>query len=257
MEKKETGKEVYSIDILHIVRSLWHRAWIIVLACIICGGAGFSYSYFGIAPSYSSSIMLYVNNGVFSVGDIGLSISASQLSAAQSLTKTYSVLLKNRTTLERVVEKVGLDYDWKELNSMISASPVSETEVMRITVTCGEPNHAERIANGIAEVLPGRISEIIEGSNMEVVDYAVANPQKVAPSISRYTAMGMILGVFISVLILSIVALMDNTIHDDDYITENFDYPILAKVPNLLDTGSKKHNYYKYYKQEYRSHNKE
>lgn len=236
--------ELYSIDLLHIVRALWHRAWVIILACIIFGGAFFSYAYFGISPKYSSSVMLYVNNGTFNVGDIGLSISASQLSAAQSLAKTYTVLLKNRTTLQMVADKDGLDYTWRELYNMISASPVDETEVLSITVTCEDPYHAQRIAEEISIIFPERIRDIIDGSTMQVVDYAEVNLNKVSPSISRYTAVGMIVGLLLSVAVLSLIALRDNTIHDEEFITENYDYPILARIPNLYDSGAKKGKYY-------------
>jgi hypothetical protein len=37
---------------------------------------------------------------------------------------------------------------------------------------------------------------------------------------------------------------MDDTIHDEDYVLQNYDCPILAKVPNLLNSGSKHYGYY-------------
>jgi hypothetical protein len=44
---------------------------------------------------------------------------------------------------------------------------------------------------------------------------------------------------------------MDNTIHDEEYVINTYGLPILAKVPNLMDSGSKKYGYYynRYYKQ--------
>ena len=80
---------------------------------------------------------------------------------------------------------------------------------------------------------------------MEVVDLGVVNKQKVSPSITKYTAVGFILGAFVSVVILIILAILDDTIHDEEYILENYDYPILAKVPDLLSSGSK--SSYRYY----------
>ena len=114
---------------------------------------------------------------------------------------------------------------------------------MRVTVTAQDPYEAQKIANGIATVLPQRVTEIVEGTSMEVVDSAVANTQKVAPSITKYTAVGFILGVFVSLVIVVIYALMDNTIHDEEYVLQTYNYPILAKVPDLLDTENKKYGY--------------
>ena len=79
---------------------------------------------------------------------------------------------------------------------------------------------------------------------MEVVDSAIPELGKVAPNITIYTAIGMILGVLAAVVVLVIFALMDDTIHDEDYVLQNYDCPILAKVPNLLNSGGKHYGYY-------------
>ncbi len=242
-QENNTG-EFYTIDVLHIVKSLWKRVWVIAICGLLAAVAGFSIANFTIAPTYSSQIKLYVNNSSFSLGNTSFSISASQLTAAQSLVKTYGEILKSRSTLERVVEKSGVSYSWKTLSGMIKYAPAGETEIMAVTVTCEDPYEASKIANTIAEVLPVRISEIIDGASMEVVDSAIPDLAKVAPSITRYTAVGLILGVFISAAVLVVFAMLDDTIHDEEYIIRTYDYPILGKVPNLLSSGGKSYAYY-------------
>lgn len=242
--EKVKSQDYYVIDFIHIVKSVWRRIWIVVLVAIIGGGVGFFYSSFLITPQYSSSIMLYVNNSSFSLGSSSFSISSSELTAAQGLVKTYTVILKNRTTLNQVIEKAGVAYTYEELYGMIKADSVNETEVLKVTVTTDDPYVATDIVNTIAEVLPDRISDIIEGSSMEVVDIGVVNTQKVSPNITRYTEVGLLLGALIALVVLIIVALLDDTIHDDEYVLRNYDYPILAKVPNLLGTSDKQYAYY-------------
>jgi capsular polysaccharide biosynthesis protein len=247
MEKVQNNKEYYSIDLIHIVKSLWRRVWIIVLSGVLAGVIGFSVAAFGITPKYSSSIMLYVNSSAISMDDF-ISITPSQLSAAQSLVKTYIVLLKNRTTLEKVIDKADVSYTYEELEDMIDASSVNETEIMRVTVTSEDPYEAAKIVNAIAEVLPRRVSDIIDGSSMEVVDAGTVNLKKVSPSITGFTAIGMLAGIVLSVLVLVLLELLDDTIRDEEYILQNYDYPILAKIPDLLSSDSKPYEYY-YHKQ--------
>ena len=242
MENK--NNEYYTIDLMHILKTLAQKVWLIVLAGLLAAGIGFSISAFVITPTYSSSIMLYVNNSSFSLGNTSFSISSSEITAAQNLVKTYSVILNNRTTLERVIEKTNVPYTYKELSKMIEAAPANDTEIMKVTVTTEDPYEAAMIANCIAEILPVRVSEIVDGASMEVVDSAIPELQKVAPSITKYTAIGLILGVLLAVAAVTVAALMDGTIHDEDYILQNYDCPILAKVPNLLHSGSKSYAYY-------------
>lgn len=245
MEKQNIKtSEFYTIDLLHVAKSVLKRIWLIVLTGFLTAVIGFVMSAFIISPTYSSSIMLYVNNSSFSLGNTNFSISSSEISAAQSLVKTYAELLNNRTTLERVIKKSGLDYTYKELSKMIEAAPANETEIMRVTIVAKDPYEAAKLANTIAEVLPVRISEIIDGASMEVVDSAIPNLDKIAPSVVKYTAVGFLLGVFIMMVIVIIFALLDDTIHDEEYVLNTYNYPILAKIPNLMDSGNKKYAYY-------------
>lgn len=245
MEKQEkNSRDYYSIDLLHIVKSLWRRAWLIGLCGLLVAALGFTVSAFLIEPTYSSSIKLYVNNRSISINNNDFSISSSELTAAQSLVRTYGEILKSRGTLERVIEEADVDYTWKKLSETIEYAPSAETEIMRVTVTTHDPYEASKIANTIAEVLPSRISKIITGATVEIVDTAVPELEKVGPSITVYTAVGMILGVLLMTIILVVNAMMDDTIHDSDYVLKTYDYPILGKVPNLVHTGNKSYGGY-------------
>ncbi len=251
MEQQENkNTEKYTIDLVHIIRTLWHRAWIIALAAIILGSAFFAYAAFGITPTYSSFVLLYVNNSDISLGGTSLSISAADLSASRDLVTTYTVILKNRTTLERIIEESGVNRSVNSLMGMISARSEQETEIMRVTVTSTDPYEAAEIANCIAEVLPSRTAEIIDGSSMVVVDYAVPNLNKVAPNITRYTAIGLVMGALVAAAILAVMAILDDTVQNEEYILRTYNYPILAKIPNLTGESSGHYSYYRsgYYK---------
>ncbi len=244
-------KDYYVIDIAHITKALFKKIWVIVVTGILTAAIGFSMAAFIIEPLYSSSVRLYVNNSSISIGSASLSISSSEISAAQSLVRTYIVILKDQTTLEKVIEKAELSYTHEELYDMIDAYSVDDTEIMKVVITSTDPYEATKIANCIADVLQIRIAEIIKGTSMEVVGYATPNLHKISPSITKYTAIGFVLGILLSMLVVVIAALRDRTIHDEDYLLKSEDYPILAKVPDLFDDGlgkyGKKYGRYGYY----------
>lgn len=259
MEKTEQAtRDYYTIDILHLLKYIWRNVWIVIVAGVVAGAIGFGFSTFLITPKYSSSIMLYVNNSSIEIGKID--ISPSDLTAAQNLVKTYSVILKSRTTLEEVIAETNVSYTYKDLAGMIEASSANDTEIMRITVTTDDPYEAAKIANCIAEVLPERIKEIIEGATMNVVDDAIPILQKVSPSITKYTAVGLFIGAFLAVAVLAVFAMLDDTIHDEEYVLTTYNYPILAKIPDLINSGSdKKYGKYGYYysRYSYKKHSSE
>ncbi len=244
MEQNQTNqKEEYTIDLMHIWKALLKRWWVIAIACILAATAAFSFAAFFVTPKYSSYVELYVNTK--DQDKPSSNISQSDLNTAKSLVETYGVILKSRTTLEMVIKQTGVDYNYEELSNMITSKPANNTEVMHISVISNDPKEAAEIANCIAEVLPKRISEIIEGSSVRIVDDAIPDFDKVSPSISKYTIIGFMIGFLISAGALVIAAVVDDTIHDEEYIIQNYNCPILAKIPNLLEQNTKRYAYYK------------
>ena len=73
------------IDLLHLVKVLWKKAWIIILCSILLGAITFSYAFYFVTPQYESKAMMYVNNSSISFGGTSLSISSGELSAAKTL----------------------------------------------------------------------------------------------------------------------------------------------------------------------------
>lgn len=242
---KERDNEEVEIDLLALARALWRRAWAVILAMLIGGAAMFSYASFLITPLYQAKALMYVNSSSLSVGNTKLSISQAELSAAQSLVDTYIVILNSRTTLNDVIKEAEVPYTYEQLSSMISAEAVNATEVFEVVVTDANPQEAEKIANAIADVLPNKIAAIVEGSSARIVDYAVVPSQKSSPNITKLTAMGLLAGFVLSAAVIIVLELMDETIHDEDYLAQNFDLPVLAAIPDMLNGGKDK-GYYKY-----------
>ncbi len=248
--RKSQFEDYESIDLLQLFQALWQKAWLLIIAGIIVAAATFSWSTFVITPQYSATVMLYVNNSTINVASTSFSISASDISASQSLVKTYIVILKNRTTLNQVLEKTGLNYSYSQIYDMITAASVDNTQVFHITVTCENAENAAVLANTIAEVLPLRVADIIDGSSMRLVDEAVVSPKKVSPNITKNTALGFIVGMIIAAAVVVVLELLDDVIHSDDYILQNFSEPVLAKIPDLYERpSSRRYGYYSYYAQ--------
>ena len=244
--------EYITIDLMKIIRGLVKRVWIILIAMALCGALLFCYASYFITPLYDASVLLYVNNNSLSVGSTSFSISSSDISASKSLVATYQVILKSRMTLNDVIRIGELDYSYERLYGMIRSEAVNKTEVFQITVRSDDPHEAEHIANTIARVLPDKIANIVEGSSVRVVDYAVVPGNKVSPSISKYTMIGMMIGLMISCGIIAIIEIADDRIRSEEYLLQNFkDVPLLAAIPDLLDS-KQKGKYYYYSRYEYR-----
>ena len=102
-----------------------------------------------------------------------------------------------------------------------------------ITITSEDPKEAELIANSIVDILPGRIADIVDGSSVRTVEWAIVPSGKSSPNITKCTAYGMFLGIAASITVLIIMMASDTLIHNEDYLTETYDLPVLAVIPDL------------------------
>ena len=230
--------EEMEIDLLKLAKALWRRAWAIILSAVVFGGAALVYTALFVTPLYKAEALMYVNSSNISVGGAKVSISQGELTAAQSLIKTYAVILSTRTTLNDVIEQSGVSYTYEQLKGMISAQSVNSTEVFSITVTSPNPREAELLANTIVRILPEKIAAIVEGSSARIVDYAVAPAGKASPNLSKNTLTGAMVGFVLACGIVVIMELMDDQIHDSDYLIQTYDIPVLAVIPDLLSAAS-------------------
>lgn len=226
--------EYQEIDLLQMINVLWRNCIKIIAVGVIAGLVSFGGTYFLVTPLYQSDVMIYVNNAALSLGNTEISISPSELTAAQSLAQTYIVILNTRSTLEEIIDEAELDCTYEELKSMITANTVDGTEIFKVTVTNPEPKQSEMIANTILKVLPERISEIVKGSDICTVDFARIAVKQSSPNYMKNTALGILLGCFAAAAYFIIRNLMDTQIHSVDYLIQKYpDIPVLASIPDI------------------------
>lgn len=233
------------IDLVELLGAFVKKIWLVVSLTVVGAILAFAYTLLMVTPLYKSSALLYVNNSDISLGSASFSISNADLTAAKSLVATYSVILKSRTVINEVIELSGVDYTYDQMLEMVDAKAIDNTEVFSITVTSPNPKEAELLANLYAEVLPNKISEIVNGTDAKIVDYAVIAAKRSSPSYTKNTALGAIVGFVFAAAIVIIGYLRDDVIHSEDYITKTYpNVPLLTVVPDLISTRSNGYGYY-------------
>ena len=242
-------REYRTIDLLKLADGLLRRAWMIALSIILCGLFAFLHAVFLITPMYESQILFYVNNSSISLGNTSVSISPSEISAAKSLVDTYIVILETRMTLNDVISVGGIDRTYSELKRMIEAGALNDTEVFSVSVTSDNPREAEHIANTIGTVLPDKIANIVEGSSVRIVDYAVVPSRQKSPDIGRNTMLGLLIGLVLSCAVITVIEVMDDQIHSEEYLIQNYgQIPLLSVIPDMLEErNSGRYSYYDRY----------
>ena len=236
-----------TIDLLELAKAIWKNILMIALVAVLLGSAAFGVSAFVMEPTYQATASMYVNNSSFSLGQTSFSISTSELSASNSLVSVYIYILESRTTMEDVIKEANLSYTPTELGGMVTAQGVSNTGAFEITVTSTDPAEAELIANTIAKLLPDRIAEIVDGSSVRIVDYAIIPAHRAGPSLVKNTAIGILAAAVVVVNFL----LNDKSkemIQCADDLKEMYpDIQVLSMIPDMRQSDKKNGYYSDYY----------
>lgn len=239
----ETNDAGLELDLSRLFKALKKNFWLILLAGLIVAGIAFLYVSLFVEPSYSSEVVLYVNSMSVMINDKTY-VSQSEIYAARSLVQTYIEILKNEETLSQIIALTGVEYSPGQLKGMISTVVQNSTEIFSVVVTGHDAEEAQMIANAVAQILPIRVAEIVDGCSMRTVSGAKVNYNKVAPSTAKYTMVGFGIGVVIAILIVLFGALLDRTVHEDDEMFTTLNIPILSKIPDLYGKGDAKYSYY-------------
>lgn len=246
--------EENGIDLIKLAKALWKNILIIALVALLCGSAAFGYTIATLKPTYKATVSLYVNKNTASLGDGNISLPTADLSSStsSSLVNIYLYILKSRTTMEEVIQEAGLSYTPGALSSMISTKTVSGTAAFEVTVTSANPAETELIANTIAKVLPVRISEIVNGTSVQVVDYAIIPTSRSGPNLLQNTQIGILAGAVLSAgVVILLTLLKDNAqmvVQSADELRGIFpDIMVLGSIPDMRYSDKRNGYYSKYY----------
>lgn len=217
------------------------KFWVIALTALVFGIVAFFITQYAITPMYRATIRLYANNKT----EASSSLTSSDVSASKSLVDTYISIIQSDTVIGKIAETTKHGYRNEEILKMMSAKSINGTEVFEVSITGPSPQDSADIANAIADFAPGKISEIVEGSSVKVIDRAGQPSEPVSPSSPKNVVAAVLLGIAISAVVLFFIFISDTTIYSEEDIKKFCTLSILGVLPDLAQASQSK-SYYSY-----------
>ena len=232
MENNKNFEE--EIDLVWLAYARLRRIWIIVAVAIITACISAGYTRFKIQPTYSSTSTMLVLTKETTL------TSLTDLQIGSQLTKDYSVLIKSRPVLEKVVENLELNMNYKSLKGMISVDNPEDTRLLFITVTTNDAKLAKAIVDELSIVSSEFIGDKMEVTPPKIVEEGEIG-SKNGPSLSKNATVGFLVGAFLVCVVVIVLELLNDTIQKEDDIARYLDIPTLAIIPDK-SVGQKKEN---------------
>lgn len=223
------------IDLTEILSAVRQHLLELILVTLAAALVGFTASKFLMTPQYNSSALMIVNTRQ----DVNANVTSDQINSATKLVSTYSIIIKSDTVLQQVIDNLGLNLTYAQLNKRVTVEAVDDTQVMKITVQSDSPEWARQVCEQIITVAPDVIKEAVEAGSVKVISNASLATEPFSPNIKKNTALAAAVGFILVIGIIVLQVLLDNKINTEEDVTKYLDMTVLGVIPQY-DQGGKK-----------------
>jgi len=224
MNYYEAEKEE-EIDLQELFFELLSHWKSIAVSTILIATIAFFISKFLITPMYESTSALYVMSKSTSI------TSLADLQIGSNLTQDYMEVVGGRPVLDEVINRLGLEENYKELSAKLKLENPNNSRILKITIKDADPYRAKAIADDIAVVAADFISRKMDQDPPSIIQQGYADGEKVSPSTMKNTAIGGIIGFVLAAGIVIVTYLMNDTIMTPEDVEKKLGMNVLASLP--------------------------
>ncbi|SFK92429.1 polysaccharide biosynthesis tyrosine autokinase [Geodermatophilus ruber] len=224
-------------EVLAALRAAW---WLPLIGLLVGGAAALLVSLLQ-TPLYTASTQLFVSTR--DTASTSEAFQGSQFS--QQRVTSYARLLTGEELAGRVVDRLGLDESPSALSEQITATAVTDTVLIDVTVTDPAPEQAQRIAAAVGEEFTALVTELEtpDGGGASPVKVTITDRPEVAaapssPQTARNLALGLLVGLLVGAGLAVLRARLDRTVKDPEETAELAGAPVIGTV--LRDEGLEK-----------------
>lgn len=220
-------------DMLSLLRVVWNKKITVILIAVAFGVVSYLVNTYLITATYRSSFTAYINNRTDAASSNTEALTSGDTTAAQSLTYTYAEILRSDPILEQAADRIKMDYSGLDLSRIVTTSIGENTQLVYVYVTMENPSLARDYAQSIADIAPGYLEDIVEGTSMKIVSTPKLPGKQYEPNVRRNTAVAAIAGLLVGIILVILMQLSNTVINSKEELLELFEIPIIGTIPNF------------------------
>ena len=219
---QDSADELDLMELLFRLLSKWY--WIVGVALVFALGTYYYTSHF-VTPLYRAQSTIYI------LGNRDSAINMADLNIGTALADDYIKVFDIWEVKEQVVSNLDLSYTYDQLNDMVSVKNDKNTRMLDIYVTSVSAGEAALIANEYAQVVSDYIADTMHVEKPSIMSVALEPSYPYYPVKSRNVRNGFIIGALLTIIVISVLWLLDDKIKTADDIRKFTGLAVLAVVP--------------------------
>jgi capsular polysaccharide biosynthesis protein len=205
------------------------RLLLILLLPIFASIVTLTISCFFIKPAYESVTTLYIINRN---ADSNVPITYDNIMTNQYLIKDYREIAKSTTVAKMVIKELNLKkISPDSLSKKVRVELRNDTRILEISVQNENPQLARKTADKISEIFIKKVAEMMNVSNINIVDPPEDPVEPVSPKPVFNTVVAFLTALFASLGISLLIEYLDDTIKTTEDVEKFIGTKVIGKIP--------------------------
>lgn len=218
-----------NIDLSEVFSFIRSRIIVLALVLVVFTSLAGIYTKLFVAPLYGSSGTIFLTPQTTESGTADM----TSLNVNSKLVKNVMGLLTQDNIMLKVAENTGLE-SAESVRETLKIENKEDTEIITISSTTQDPKLSKKIVSSTIKVFIETMQDNLNVKNIEVVNPPKLNYEPVGPSLKKNVLIGLLAGLVLDALYVSIAVLTDNRIKNKNQAEKFLGLPVLCEVP---DTG--------------------
>lgn len=231
MENNDNKIDIVSY-IISAVRTFLRLKFVAVAAIVLCAAAVVLHAHLTYSPVYevSTSFTVKIVNPLYS------NVSGYNSQTAEQMEKTFPYILSSNALKSAVKEQLGVDS-----LPYVSASVTKGTNVFTLKVNGSDPEYIYKVLETVIDCYPD-VAEYVVGPTKMILIKEATIPTYPINSVNyvRSAVVGGGLGFVLVAAASMLIALLQNTVVDEESLKRLLNVPCLGSVPAVKKVGKNK-----------------
>lgn len=214
------------LDIKEFLAYLKRFLWALIILPVVALGVVAYYDTKIKTPLYQSSSQV----ALLQSDSSSAAATLSEINANQKLTSTYSVIAKSKAILEQVIKDLELDMTPEELAKSIKVTTITDTTILKISVTNKDAELSAKIANAVADVFTNKSDLIKTLDNVAILETAEVPSKPSNNTLVRDMALAAVISVVAVTGVAFVIFYFDDSVKYSDTLEETIKLPIVGKI---------------------------
>jgi MPA1 family polysaccharide export protein len=201
-----------TIDLRGIINIIRKRLGLILFSTFVVLVLGSIYTFFIATPVYTATTQLVVKLP----NSDNSSAYAGQVAGNIQMANTINQVIVSPVILDKVQSNLNLPSN--AFQKQVTATTLTNSQVITLTVKYSNPYVAQKIANETANIFSMEAANLLNVTNVNILSKAKAQTTPISPKPKLYLAISVIAGLVLGLAIALLKELFDNKINKEEDI---------------------------------------